>query len=247
MSDTLKQKTVYLAILNQGEINTELVKLITVLIQEEGFRIQLSFPNAKPIENNRNTIVQKFLATESEFLMMIDSDIVPPVNIMRLLDFDKDIITPLMFTRQKGELLPLFLKRGKDGIYDVDDYLNKSGLQEVDATGTGCIIIKRKVLEAVKYPFKNIYDVDGVKTFGLDFNFCQKSKELGFSSWVHLDYIASHYYTYNLKDLYYLTINFERVKRELETLKEHLKENKPLVLRQSMEAIKDKQLIKSKL
>jgi len=244
----LKQKNVYLAILNQGEINESLSKVINIMLEQDAYRIHLSYSSIKPISNNRNTIVQKFLAIpDCEYLMMIDSDIVPPPNIMRLIDFDKDIITPLMFTRQKGELLPLFLKRDKDGIYSVDDYLNKVGLQEIDATGTGCIIIKREVLEKVKKPFENIYDKDGIKTLGLDLSFCQKAKELGYKAWVHLDYVASHYYTYDLKDLYYITINKERAENELNNIKEYLKENHPNILAKTMDAIKDKQLIKSKL
>src|SRR4030042_4316137 len=177
MSD-IKQRNVYLAILNEGEVSADLVKVISIIIQEDAYRIHLSYPNAKPISNNRNTIVQKFLSTECEYLMMVDDDIIPPPNILRLVDFDKDIITPLMFTKQRGELLPIFLTRKPDGIYDVDDYLNKTGLCECDATGTGCIIIKRKVLEDLKYPFRNKYDIDGVKTLGLDLNFCQRAKEL---------------------------------------------------------------------
>lgn len=244
----LKQKQIYLAILNQGEINENLSKVINIMLEQDAYKIHLSYSSIKPISNNRNTIVQKFLAIpDCDYLMMIDSDIVPPPNIMRLIDFDKDIITPFMFTRQKGELLPLFLKRDKDGIYSIDDYLNKTGLQEIDATGTGCIIIKREVLEKVDKPFENRYDKDGIKVLGLDLSFCQKAKELGYRCWVHLDYVASHYYTYDLKDLYYITVQKERSENELHNIKQYLKEKHPRLLAEIMDAIKDKQLIKSKL
>src|SRR4030043_160814 len=105
----LKQKNVYIAVLNQGNIVTDLSKVLNVTIQQDAYRINLTYPSAKPISNNRNNIVQKFLATDCEYLMMIDSDIVPPPTILKLADFDKDIITPFMFVHQKGSLLPLFL------------------------------------------------------------------------------------------------------------------------------------------
>lgn len=243
--ENLKQKNLYVAVLNQGEINQNLSKVLNVMIQQDAYRIHLSYETGKPISNNRNTIVQKFLATNCEYLMMIDDDIVPPPNVMRLVDFDKDIITPLMFTRQKGDLIPLYLNRNKDGVYDVGDYLNVSGLQEVDATGTGCIIIKRNVLEHpdLKYPFRNEYDTDGVKTLGLDINFCKRAKEVGFQSWVHLDYVCSHYYNYDLKDLYYLMLNKERLERELITLKEYLEVKNPKILNRALKAIEGKQLV----
>lgn len=226
----LKQKNVYLAILNQGEISVGLSKVLNLIIQEDAYRIHLSYPSTKPISNNRNTIVQKFLATDCEYLMMIDSDIVPPPNILKLVDFDKDIISPFMFVNKKGELLPLFLKENKDGFYDVDDYLHKVGLQEVAATGTGCMIIKREVLEKVKCPFENIYDEDGIKTLGLDFSFCKKAKALGFKTWVHLDYIASHFTTYDLKDLYFHFVHGFNVENDLTIYNDYLKKNHPNIL-----------------
>lgn len=234
----IKQRNIYLAILNQGEIRTELSKVINVMIQEDAYRIHLSYPTAKPIANNRNTIVQKFLATDCDYLMMIDSDIVPPPNIMKLVDFDKDIITPLMFVYQKGELLPLFLKRHPDGIYDTDDYLEKTGLTEVAATGTGCMVIKREVLEKVKYPFRNEYDVDGIKTLGLDFNFCCRAKKLGYKIWVHLDYVASHHMTYDLKELFYIFINKHNTEKELAMFKDYLK-TKPNLLKGILKKVEE--------
>ena len=219
----MKQKTIYLAILNQGDLRTDLVQVINLIIQNDSYRIMLSYPTGKPITNNRNTIVQKFLATDSDYLMMIDSDIVPPANILNLADFNKDIITPLMFIKQKGTLIPLFLRRNKDGIHDVDDYLEKTGLQEVDATGTGCIIIKREVVEKMKHLFRNEYDADGVKTLGNDFSFCQRAKELGFRVWVHLDYVSDHHYTDSLRDQFYEKVRSHEMEKELALLKEEIK------------------------
>lgn len=240
----IKQKTIYLGVLNQGEIRTDLAQVINLIIQNDSYRIMLTYPNAKPITNNRNTIVQKFLATDCDYLMMIDSDIVPPVNVLNLVDFDKDIITPLMFVKQKGMLIPLFLKRNKDGLYDAADYMNKVGLQEVDATGTGCIVIRRNVLEQVKHPFENVYDEDGIKTLGNDFYFCQKAKKLGFTSWVHLDYVAGHHTPQDLRDEFYNDLSKYRVEKELYILKKALQEKKPRFFSNLMKEVKEKSLLK---
>lgn len=222
MPPKIHQKAIYLAVLNQGEIRTDLTQVLNMLVQHESYKIHLSYPTGKPISNNRNTIVSKFLATDCDFLMMIDSDIIPPMNVLQLVDFNKDIITPLMFVHQRGKLLPLFLKQNKDGMFDVDDYLKKTGLQKADATGTGCIIIKRKVLEhpALKYPFRNEYDKDGIKTIGLDLNFCQRARKVGFDSWVHLDYLADHHTVYSLKELFQLTIKSFKAEEQLKAIKD---------------------------
>ena len=238
----IRQKNIYLAVLNQGEIRTDLSQIINLIIQNDSYRIYLTYPTGKPITNNRNTIVQKFLASECDYLMMIDSDIIPPPNILNLADFNVDIITPLMFVKQKGMLIPLFLKRNKDGIYDAADYLGRTGLQEVDATGTGCIIIKREVIEAIKHPFENVYDEDGIKTLGNDFKFCQKARELGYKAWVHLDYVASHHTTQDLKDEFYEQLGKYKLEQELFFFKEELKK-KPRLYNVITKKVKEKSLL----
>jgi GT2 family glycosyltransferase len=227
----LRQKNVYINVLNQGTVASGLVQALTTIIQQDSYRIGLDFPNGKPITNNRNTIVQKFLAKkEYDYLMMIDSDILPPPNILKLLDYQKDIIAPVMFALQKGEVRPLYLKMAKDGIYEIPkEFMEKTGLQEVDATGTGCIVISRKVLEKIKHPFENIYDTDGIKRWGNDFNFCKKAKKEGFKVFVHLDFVSSHLTTMDLKEIYYTVLGRVKTEEELNKLKKYF-ENKPKLL-----------------
>lgn len=238
----MKNKSIYLAVLNQGYIASGLTDLLTLIVQNDAYKIYLSYPNQKPITYNRNNITQKFLATDADYLMMIDSDVIPPPNILNLVDFDKDIITPLMLVKQKGMLIPLFLKMNKDGIYDTDDYINKVGLQECDATGTGCIIIKRNVLEKLKHPFQNKYDQDGIKTLGQDFYFCQRAKELGFKVWVHLDYIAEHLFTDSLREQFYYFLKDIKRDKEYLMLKDILKEEKPKLYSKIIEKLNEKML-----
>lgn len=220
-----KKKKIFLAVLNQGEIKTDLAKVLNYIQQNDSYEIMVSYPASKPITNNRNMIVQKFLAIkDADYLMMIDADIIPTPDILNLVDFEKDIITPLMFVQQKGTLIPLYLRRNKDGIYDAGNYLEETGLQEVDATGTGCIVIKREVLEKVEHPFENVYDRDGIKKLGNDFNFCKKAKELGFKVWVHLDYVADHISSASLREMFLDKIKQYHNDKELHQIKQVLKE-----------------------
>lgn len=213
----LRQKNVYIAVLNQGEIRVELAKVLSMIQQQDGMRINITYPHKKPITNNRNHIVQKFLARkEFDYLMMIDDDIIPPPNIMKLLDFNKDIIVPLMFVMQEGKVLPLYLKQAKDGQLEFNrEYLDKQGLVPVDATGTGCIIISRRVLEAMKHPFRNEYDSDGIKKLGNDLSFCNRARKLGFQPYIHLDYVADHHSVASLREIYYMVLQKEMVEKEL--------------------------------
>jgi len=201
----ITQKGVFIVILNQYEIHKDNTALLASFALHDRYKLKVEYPTDKPITNNRNKIVQRFLASkEFDYLLMIDDDVVPTPNILDLLDFDKDIITPVMFTRHGTKVYSLVMDRTKDGKYKNRRLSGKEGLVEADASGTGCMFIKREVLEHpdLKFPFKNLYDADGVKTTGLDFNFCTRAKKAGFKVWVHTDYVASHYILVDLKDIY---------------------------------------------
>lgn len=201
-----RQKGIYVAVLNQGNISTELVTVLNDLVhQGQKYKLAFTYPLEKPITFNRNKIVQDFLPRKDfDYLMMIDSDIVPPVNILNLADFNLDIVTPLMFAYQQNTLIPLVLQLMPDGLYSVLPFKGNEGLVEVDSVGTGCIFIKREVLEHpdMRHPFRNEYDADGMKKYGQDLAFTRRAKAAGFKAYCHLDYPCSHWTRFDLKKAY---------------------------------------------
>jgi GT2 family glycosyltransferase len=163
----------------------------------------ITYPNEKPISNNRNKIVQNFLLQkEFDYLLMIDSDIIPPRNILNLADFQKDIISAVCFMYQQDMVAPLILMRQKEGQYGIANFKGYEGLIEVDAVGTGCLMLSRKVLEDIPAPFADVFDKHGVRKYGLDLAFCQKAKAKGYKIYCHLDYVAEHYVKIGLQRVY---------------------------------------------
>jgi len=229
------RKAIYIAILNQGEIAAELSQLLNVLITSTDFYLFVDYSAEKPISYNRNCIVKRFLERKQyDYLMMIDSDIVPPANILDLILYDKDIISPVCFAYTKKSLFPLVLKQqrkkapgSKYKAYESIRPDKWKGLLEVDAVGTGAIIIKREVLEKIPYPFRNEYDKTGEKQIGLDINFCFRVKKLGFKIFCHTDYISSHWTRFDLRNIYYtMTEEYkkrEKLEEELKLLKKSVK------------------------
>lgn len=196
--------TIYLAILNQGEIRIELVYLLVRWMQDDRYKIYLDLPCDKPIAHNRAKIVERFLKSGYDYLMMLDGDIIPPADTISLADYDKDVIGGACFAYKNSSIVPLVLEYNKG---EGDEYRVKSGdkmfgVQEVDAIGTGCIMIARRVLEDVKAPFINIYNEDGIRERGLDLSFCKKAKKLGYKVWVNFDYLCSHWTMVDLKAIY---------------------------------------------
>lgn len=218
-------KGVYLAVLNQGNIRAELSYFITDVTHQNKYRLFITYPAHKPIAQNRNMIIQDFLnRPEYDYLMMIDSDIVPPLNILDLVDHQKDVMGAVCFAFMDGAIVPLLLEeipeneRRDSKPYRVKELNGDEGLVQVDAIGSGVIIMKREVVEALKdqQPFCNRYNEQGIKTLGLDLSFCKKAKEAGFEVWAHTDYICSHWVTLDLKELYQaLSISNEIKKQQV--------------------------------
>ena len=204
---------IYIAILNQGEIRVELAHLIAHLAAHTQYNIFYSYPALKPIENNRNQIVLDFLEKkEYEYLLMIDGDIIPPLNILDLANYQKDIVGAACFAFRQNSIVPLILKKEKDNsnMYKVMEVEGTEGLIEADAIGTGCIMIHRRVLEnkKLKHPFRNYYDKNGIRNRGLDLSFCQRAKEIGYKVYCHLDFTCSHWTIMDLKTIYKTLIQY---------------------------------------
>lgn len=198
----MKNKKVYIAVLNQGDIKIELSAVLHDLPFQNKYDVMITYPNDKPISNNRNKIVQDFLATDYDYLLMIDDDIIPPFNILNLADFQKDIVSALTFMYQRNTVAPLILKRNREGSYNIMDFKGYEGLVKVDTVGTGCVMLSRKVLETIKAPFNDVFDEDGVRKFGLDIAFGQRAKAAGFKIYLHLDYPCGHKVNMDLREVY---------------------------------------------
>lgn len=229
--------SVYLAVLNQGEIAVELSQCLDSILSTSPFPLFIDYSCEKPISYNRNQIVKRFLERpQYDYLIMIDSDIVPSPDYLKLIDFKKDIISGLCFAFTKSNVFPLILKKDKKKIEGskympyVSVHPDKwKGLVEVDAVGTGAIVLSRKVLEAIPYPFRNEYSKTGEKMLGLDLNFCRRARAKGFQVFCHTDYVCSHHTRMDLKTIYYTVSSTFKGMQEMEDkIKKLTKENEAL-------------------
>ena len=206
-------KRVWVSVLNQGDMRAELVNLLLRMSHERLHTVRFEYPRDRPIANNRNLIAKRFLESDYDYLLMIDSDVVPPRDPLDLVVLDKDIIgLPCFVWNSKvSRDHPLYLvvmehipgKGFRPLPMDPQAGLtckSKDG-RPIDAVGTGAILIARRVLEEVKAPFERRFDQDGVQTMGLDYSFCLKARQAGFTVWTHMDYVCSHWVTVDLKDI----------------------------------------------
>lgn len=200
----------YIAILNRGWIRREIVNDLLPAIRRMD-NVEATLENLDktwdhPISSNRNKIVKRFLATDNDFLMMIDDDITPRSNPAHYVFADKDIIGFPAKVRQGDRQLNwvayvLRPDRHEYAPVDFSKVAQDIELLKVDAVGTGCILIKRKVLESIKAPFHIHFDEDGILTMGTDFAFCERASEAGFEIFTTPKCVCEHFKELGMLDL----------------------------------------------
>ena len=146
----------------------------------------------------RNDIHEDYVTlTGDDWLMMLDSDVSPPPQIVdKLLAHTENPEVRFVggWYRMKGPpyspVVYQDLGMGKDGkfghrIYEEDEI--GTGLEQVDAAGAGCWLLHRSVAEAIG---KRPYDMEHG---GEDLKLCRAVTDAGFSIWVDWDLACAHF------------------------------------------------------
>lgn len=185
------EKDIMVAVPHTGTVRTELA---VRLIQYSPFA-EILTSYSVPHDSNRNLIVKRFLKTNKKWLIMIDSDVVPPKNLLSILNTDKKIIgCPAYGLKLNSPVLAAFTKK-KHKYVSYNG--KKKGEVEVDAVGTACISIHRSVFEKLKPPyFRFGYDENGVMNNGEDFYFCELAKKNGFKIYINWNFEVMHIVDY---------------------------------------------------
>lgn len=182
------------------------------------------------LSRQRNEIVKHFLDdTRAAWLLMIDSDEQLPVEafdkLTQAADVDeRPVVGGLYFGTWPGGLIPQpvpHLYRQGDGVamVPVIDY-PPDQLIDVDAVGTGAILIHRRVLEAIREKADDHEGRDwcwfrdlpvGGRWLGEDLYFCRRIRALGFPIVAHTGAILQHRRRYWLDER-----QFEAARRAVE-------------------------------
>lgn len=216
MSEKKKYKRkpkLYVSFLNKGWIRREILSTVLPEIQHtKSVRTFLEPPSvsyAEPIFGNRNRIAKRFLNSKCDYLLMMDNDIVPLFNPAPFVHADKDILGFPAKVRQAGGVLNwVAYKEAQDepGFYYPVDFssidMATFDFLECDAVGTGCIMIRRDVIEELfkladgdgwKAPFTISLTEWGEMKHGTDIAFCRRAKAAGFNVVSTVNYVCEHY------------------------------------------------------
>jgi GT2 family glycosyltransferase len=202
-------KNILVTVTNQHWIHKHVVHKMLKLLLDGRYKVSIQMPSHKPYENNLNHIVVNFFYTKYDFWLNMDSDNPPLKNPLDLIELDKDIIglpTPIWhYTRGGKRERPIYWN-AYDYDSDADAYrehANKNGLQRVDAVGTGCMLVNKRVFDNVemrKAPFLRTWNKDGTMNKGNDISFCERARKEGFEIYCHFGYPCDHFSELSLQE-----------------------------------------------
>lgn len=167
------------------------------LLGDSRCRVHVIMPTWNPYEHNLNKIVKTFLKGDFGFWLNIDADNPPLENPLDLVEFDRDVCglpTPVWHDAVPGDR-PYYLNAVDEVEGGFRPHETCEGLREVDAIGSGCMLVSRRVLEGIDPPwFVREYTPDGASvSCGPDYYFCRQARAAGFQIWAHYSYPCEHY------------------------------------------------------
>jgi hypothetical protein len=197
---------VYLTIPNgSGWVHKHVMFAAIKILQDPRHKVRMDAPTHAPYVNNLHMCVKDFLNGGEDYWLTMDDDNPPTGNPLDRIGEDLDIVgfpTPVWHSAVKGDRPYYFnaLHRTKDGWVP---HKHCQGLQQVDAIGSGCMLIARRVLVKLQdqQPFMRLWGRDGIVRVGCDYNFCDKAKAAGFSIWADYDRPCMHFNELNLLEV----------------------------------------------
>jgi hypothetical protein len=170
-----------------------------MLSLESKYTYTISRNNMLPIDRNRSYLVSLALKDPAiTHCLFLDTDIVPEdKNFLDIMvSYDLPIVG-LLCTKRLPPYEPIMYKNDAPPEETVNGFwvkYPKNKLVEVDAVGTGCLLVKREVFENMKLPyflFRSNYQLDLHQSE--DIYFLQNAKELGFKAYVDTKHTCKHY------------------------------------------------------
>lgn len=210
---------VVLGIPTQGWIHHVLAIRLPTLCRHPDYEVLFVTLNERPIEHARNHLVKIALGMQAQWLLMVDSDNPPIRNPLDLIALDKDIIAcPTPMYKRILNTANVCWNTGMDtpeGKSRIDGVHQGDTCEQRDLVGTGCILIRRNVLEAVRPAFMRDWDADGLSFVTSDFTFCRRARAQGFKVWVHFGYPCRHFSEIELTEL--TPLDLSKVENNMET------------------------------
>jgi len=176
---------------SSGLVRTEFLQNYTAIntsLVSAGYQVGVALINRSFIDNARNMFLDMARNDDCDYLFFIDDDtMIEPRGVIRMIEADKDIISPPVSDRKGTDWVNVYNLNGKP--------IKKEDIKEtmqVGGIGMACTLIKRKVLDSMAkefltpFEFQTATNAEG-KKFKLseDLGFCYRAfQKFGYETWV---------------------------------------------------------------
>jgi hypothetical protein len=181
-----------------------------------------------PVDEMRNNLVRRAKVAGCSHLLMMDVDqIYHPKTFTTLMSHNLPVVG-CMIHRRYPPFDPLMYRGEMNEYLPVEDF-KEGDLVEVDATGTGCLLMNMEVFDILPDPwfkFSPNPDPDRKGIVGEDFIFCWHLRQAGIPIYVDTSVPAAHITMFEVNmDTYKFFKRVGEVRKE--ALAEYLKTQKP--------------------
>lgn len=167
------------------------------------------------IDKARNCIVLEALKSGIDYVLFVDDDNpIPPDTLTKMIEDDKDIVVAPILSRNPDAngvhnlcsfymtLGPALSELNNERIRfytPITKFTDSGPLHQIAGGGTGCMLIKRRVIEALFAKYQNhIFEFGDIRfkkityngveydrrTMSEDMEFCERATDLGFEVWL---------------------------------------------------------------
>ncbi len=207
--------TVYMGIPSTGDRNDAQTYFLRRIEKRYEGRVKLVYPEVFIgrifHDYNRNEFVEGFIHSKCDILWFLDSDVVPPENVLDL------VVEHGEKWKLAGAPYPVWMsvpgyesqqitftiyQRGDTGRFHAAK-IPEAGTDMVDGVATGCLFIRREVIDQLKKPyFEFKYNPESREIIeGEDLGFCRKVADLGHKFFVDYSMLCHHYKRVSLLDV----------------------------------------------
>lgn len=165
-------------------------RALAALERPAGTALHYSF--GANVAENRNSAIR---VRHGDWMWFLDDDhTFAPDTLIKLLKRGKDIISPIVLHKEPPHapvMYDAFEERTEGPRYHRQFLTDQTGVQRMAAVGTGGMLVRREVLEALTDPWFEVGQFVSSE-FSEDLWFCKKATEAGFEVWVDFDVPMAH-------------------------------------------------------
>ena len=200
-----------------GWIHKRVAQVLLRLLQDDRMAVSIQLPTWSPYVHNLHRCLIDARAQGFDYWLSLDDDNPPTRNPLDLVllaaERGLDLVglpTPVWHNHGTGRPFyrnAMLLAEDGDGdeLVPAEDVpgFDPEGLREVDAVGSGCFLMSKRLMEAFvgTAPFLRGWSAEGLQELGGDFSMCKRARAKGFRIWTHYGYHCEHHVELELGEM----------------------------------------------